>query len=76
MQARTGDIPSRLDSSVRARVRQDVRILALRLPARRCGAAMEDLKAFVLRLPKTKAVIPDPSPEVLGLLALIVQRRG
>jgi hypothetical protein len=51
-----------LDRRMRDGVCRQVPVLALRLPSSECGAAMQQLSAYVLRLPRIKAVIPDPSP--------------
>ena len=51
-----------LDRRMRDGVCRHVPVLALRLPSSECGAAMQQLSAYVLRLPRIKAVISDPSP--------------
>ena len=58
----TDDAGVGLDDGLRARVARQVPVLALRIQSRACGKAMQQLAASVLRLPRIKSVIADPSP--------------
>ena len=76
-QAELPDAGPGLDEVTRVGLGDDVHCVALRLPSKLCGQAMQALRKHVLRIPKIKAVIDDDgSTGSASKLVLIAYEEG